>query len=439
MKDKMEYDVAIIGSGQAAWNAGITLSKSGKKVCMIENDLWGGTCPNRGCDPKKIFSNAAFQHYKTKKMEGVGVGKVEEMSWQKLMAFKNKLISPLSHELKSSFERTGIDTKNGFGHFKEGRLYVDETEVQAEKIILALGQKPVIPEIHGNEWIHDSYHFFEIEELPKKMLIIGGGYIAFELASIANQAGSDVTIIHRNNRPLRQFPQKIVSKLVDEMQKQGIKFVFDASVEEVEINGETLIAHTTKGIIKSDYILSAIGRSGDFEKMHLDLVGVKTDSNGVIVNEYLQTENENIYAIGDCVSKSVPKLTTTAILEGHYVGQLFLGKTEQPINYPVLSTAVFSFPRMAKVTTNSIVHSKKYVDLAESSFTFNLHYEKEVPSLLEFDNNNQLVNATILSNEADVLVNDLTILLTNQITGDKLSESILIFPTVQDSLKEILA
>lgn len=343
------YDVAILGSGQAAWNAGIALSKAGKNICMIENDLWGGTCPNRGCDPKKIFFQAAYQQYKSTKLNFMGVGKPNPMDWKKLFDYKQKTISPLSMQLKKSFEDSNITTIKGFGHFKEGILYADDKKINAEKVIIAIGQKPKELNILGKDLINNSYDLFETKEFPKKIVIIGGGYIAFEIASIINQIGSDVTIIHHNERPLKEFPESLVNKLVENMEKQGIKVTYNSTVQSVkEINGKKIVKTNHEEII-TDYVLSAVGRYVDFRNMNLESAGIKVNDDGIVVDDYMQTSNKQIYAIGDCVKKQIPKLTTTAILEGEYISKAIIENHSNPISYPLIPKTVFTLPKLSTV------------------------------------------------------------------------------------------
>lgn len=426
-KINMKYDIAIIGSGQAAWNLAFPLAKAGKKICMIEKDLWGGTCPNRGCDPKKLFFNIAKKHYESVQNQKNGGGKISSMDWKSTMQFKKNLINPLSNNLHNSFDHANITTIDGLGYFMGNDLYVNGSRIYADKIVLALGQKPRIPNIKGKEFFNTSYDFFDLESLPKNITIVGGGYIAFEIASFASEFGCQVQIVERGEQPLKNFPSEIVNHLVKHMESRGIKFYFNTQVESITKNSVV----TSDGTIYTDYIISAAGREINDGDMNLLDAGIEKDNNGIIVNDFMETSVSNIYAIGDCVSKKIPKLTTTAIFEGTYLSQNIFKNEPNSISYPIIPTSLYTLPQLSMLSTDNREYSRKeYVNLAESNFTYQLNNEPNIPSVIYFNDKNNITNMCILGDESDVIINDMVALM--NIKNGKTQDSIIqTFPNVQ--------
>ncbi|KAF0351513.1 dihydrolipoyl dehydrogenase family protein [Pediococcus pentosaceus] len=439
MKISETYDVAIVGSGQASWNLAIPLAKQGQKVVMLENDIWGGTCPNRGCDPKKLMSQVALNYYQAKLQASKGLGTISSFDWHALSKFKHQTIDPLTDQLHDSFQKVGITTIKAHGHFVGDKLFANRQEIHAKKIVLALGRSAVIPNILGNELLKTSTDFFDLEELPKKLTIIGAGYIAFELASIAQVAGSNVTIIQHNHRPLKQFPEVLVKDLVKQLETQGVKFLMDTDVESILGDSRHQIAHTSTGSrVESNVIIAAIGRQPNIHGVGLEESGIKADDKkGIIVDEYLQTTLPNVYATGDVISKSVPAITPTAISEAHYLSQLFTGEEKKPFSYPLIATAVYGIPRLAMVGDFSEGTNQKEISL---DTLFSSVVSSEIGSKVYLSyKNNKLVGAAMLGLHADERINELALLIQKQMMSKDLEKIDFIFPSPQSDLFKLIS
>lgn len=432
MVSEEKFDVAIVGSGQASWNLALPLAAKHFKVVMIEDDIWGGTCPNRGCDPKKLMSQVALTQYQAQLQAGVGVGTVGALDWRALSSFKHHTIDPLTHQLHTMFDTNGITTIKAHGHFSDGQLFADERAIKADKIVLALGQTPIIPDIPGRELIKTSNDFFDFPELPQRLTIIGAGYIAFELASIALIAGSQVTIIHHNQQPLKQFPAELVDELIADLKARGVRFMLDTNVQSVSGDEHQQIAHTDAGEVLSDKIIAATGRQPRVADIGLDAMGIKFNQRGIIVDKYLQTSISNIYAAGDAVNKTVPRITPTAITEGAYLSRLFSGETNEPLVYPLIATAVYAIPRLAMVgqLDGAVTHKEIQLD---HLFSSTVTSESGAKALLAFKGQ-RLVGAAMLSLRADERINELAILIQQRMQLRDLDRIDFIFPSPQTEL-----
>lgn len=210
-----KYDEIVIGSGVAGLSAAYGLKEAGKQVLVIEENLWGGTCPNRGCDPKKILLNGLETKKRVEQLLGKGFSKVPLVDWQALQAFKRTFTDPVSKNRQAELASADIDYLSGKAHFiNEHTIVVGEETITATHFVLATGQRPAILPIEGNQYLQTSTDFLSLTELPEEIIFIGAGYVAFELAMIAHAAGSKVTIVHHNQRPLKAFEEKLVKQLV---------------------------------------------------------------------------------------------------------------------------------------------------------------------------------------------------------------------------------
>lgn len=435
-----KYDIAIIGSGVGGFASASALIEAKKTVVMIEEDVWGGTCPNHGCDPKKILLSGAETIEQNIQLKGKGITEVPSINWGQLMEFKRSFTNPFPDNFKTNAEDLGIDTIKGTATFlNKNQIQVNDEIIEANNFIIATGQRPSLLNIEGKEYMNTSTDFLELDELPKSMVFLGAGYITFELASIANLAGSDVTIIHHNHRPLKGFDENYVSDLVSSMKDKGIHFAFDVDIKKVSKEDDKYTLSGNDYSLQTDYVVCAAGRVPNIEDLNLEKANVTYDKRGVQVNEFMQTSNPSIYACGDVVIKKQPKLTPVASFEGSYVASKILDDTTKAINYPAITTIVYSSPKLAKVgidISEAKEQPDKYsineIDMT-SWFTYRRMNEPIAKATLIFENK-KLVGAYTLSNQADTLINYLTILIDKKITKEDIQQMILGSPTVASDL-----
>ena len=441
---EQEFDVLIIGGGPGGLTAAYALQASGKKVGVVEKDKWGGTCPNRGCDPKKILYHATQVRDQALQLVGNGVPSPAPLMWEELMEFKESFTSGVPTEQKEGLIQAGITVLEGEAVFQDPhRVLVAGNTYVAETVILATGQDSVVLDIPGQEWLETSTDFLQMPHLPKSITFIGGGYISFELANIARGCGSEVHIIHHNDQPLKGFDQEQVASLVKRMQEQGVHFQFNEDVIQVKKRGTGFTLCLSSGAERvTDKVICAVGRKPSIEAMGLRVIGVDYSERGIVVDQYFRTSQPNIFALGDCLDKRQPKLTPVSTFEGSYVAAFIGGQQRQEIRYPLVPTIVFASPQIAQIGKVSLTEeeeqegrfSSKQLDLS-GWFTYRHRNEPLVNAKLVIDQRTGLlVGASVLGSEADQLVNLLTLCIYQRISAEIVAQQISLYPTVASDL-----
>lgn len=436
-----KFDVVVIGAGVGGMACGEKLSRGGKRVAVVENDLWGGTCPNRGCDPKKVLVGGVETQARMRQLQGKGFAEVPEVDWAQLQQFKRTFTDPASESFHRSLQQSGVETIRGQAVFLDAhRLQVGERELFAEQIVIATGQHSRILEIPGQEYLQTSTDFLSFSELPKRIVFLGAGYIAFELATIAASCGSQVTIIHHNERPLKAFAKDLVADMVNQMTQRGIDFIWDTEVSAVEKMPEGLQVSGDDLAVTCDAVICATGRVPNVAELQLEQAGVAYSAQGIAVDEHLRTNLDHIYACGDVIAKKIPKLTPVATFEGSYVADVILGKTEA-IDYPVIPTIVYGSPKLAQVgltAPEDVTAYKSQTMELTKWFTYRRANEAVAKVQLVKDNEGKLVGATVLSETADELINYLMLVLAKEITAADLEKMIIGYPTVASDLPYLI-
>lgn len=440
-----KYDTVVIGAGPAGTAAASALQAQGKKVALVEEDLWGGTCPNRGCDPKKILYTAVEAKRRTELLQKQGLQSQVELDWETLMANKRAYTKQISPATKKGMEDSGIQTYVGHAEFvTETTLKVAGTLLEAANFIIATGQRPALLDIPGKEFLQTSTDFLDLDEMPANIMIVGGGYVAFELAGIAAEAGAQVTVVLHNSHPLRAFPQGLVEDLVAELREYGVRFVENVDITEVK---QTQSGFQVKGSDNfsqvTDLIFAAVGRRPNVDHLGLTRAGVEYSKHGVIVDHHLRSTAGHIYAIGDAAASPVPKLTPVAGLEAKYVAAQLAGRDDE-VKYPVIPTIVFSLPKLAQVGMTETQAKKdparyqvKTVDMTEW-ITYKRQGEKKPQVQLIIDKmGNLVVGAACLSMEADEMINYLSILIGEKYTEKQVQEILWAYPTTASDLKYV--
>ncbi|MDN6293111.1 MAG: dihydrolipoyl dehydrogenase family protein [Alkalibacterium gilvum] len=437
------YDVVVIGSGPAGKSAASSLASKNNKVAVIENDLWGGTCPNRGCDPKKVLVSAVESQTIANQLSGKGIKDTPTVNWTDLMTFKKTFTDPVSEQSKKSLDSSGADTYYGTAEFiDEKSLKVNNNVLEADRFIIATGAHPNILNIKGKEHFLTSNDFLSLPDMPDTITFIGGGYISFEFAAIASAAGAKVNVIQYDYSPLKQFDQEFVKEVMKELEAKGVTFHLNTNVTEIKKeSGKYTLTGDNNFSLQTDLVFSSTGRAPSIDKLNLDKANVPYDKKGVKVNDYLQTSNPSIYAIGDALSKNQPKLTPVSSLEASYIVEHFSSKENKKIVYPSVPSIVFTSPKLAHVgvTIKEATEDDKNYDINEvnASKFFSYKRTNEPVSKVKVvtdKHSGQLVGATCINNEADELINYFSILINKKIKADELSELLFAYPTIASDL-----
>ncbi len=432
------FDILFIGSGQGAWNAALPLSMSGKKVAIIERDKILGVCTNYGCNPKIILDGPIKLMEDAELLETAGLHSEFKLDWGKLMDHKNKILGELPQTMEQNLKKAGVEIIRGEARFVDAHtVEVDSTNYTAETIVIAAGQRPAELNIPGEELLKTSNEFLYLPELPNEIVFIGAGYVAMELASIASRAGSRVHIVQVSDRVLNGFHQPYAQKLLEKMKNDGIQFHFNEKVTEVQQAEGQLRLVTEKGLsLDAGLIINATGRIPNVEPLGLEAAGVTYNKRGIEVNEYLQTSQAHIYATGDIIDKTQPRLTPTAVFEAKYVAGQLLGTSNEPIQYPPIATIAFTTPRIAQVgvTVEQAEENNEYtvqpIELGKQ-WDFAGRGDTDAHLKLVYDGEKKLVGATGYSQEALEIINSLTPFITLGLTAADAAKLVYAFPSFE--------
>lgn len=435
-----KFDVVIIGSGVGGGGAAYALNSGGKNVALIENDLMGGTCPNRGCDPKKVLMASVEALDAVARMDTMGVTSHGSVNWPDLMAFKRTFTDPFPQSYEQRARESGITVIKGTARLRNAHcIEVDGQPIETDTIVIATGQLPRMLDIDGKEYLKTSNDFLDLNEMPPAITFIGAGYIAFELAAIAHTAGSDVTIIHHNNRPLKELDESFVDDLVAEYTKKGIRFVFNEDIKKVSRVEEGFLVEGDSYSSKTAYVVCTAGREPNIANLNLEAVGISFSSRGIEVDEHLHATHDTIFACGDVLAKKAPKLTPTASFEGRYVADVILGRTTASLSYPPVVSIVFSSPKLAQIGVTTAVANKEpeHYSIDEIDMTSWFTYRRindPVAKVRLVRENGKLVGASAINSHADELINYLAFFMGDCLTKEDLNKVILGSPTIASDL-----
>ena len=347
-----DFDFLVIGAGSGGVRAARMAAAQGKRVAIVERQFLGGTCVNVGCIPKKLFHYAA--QYNEHFHEAAGFGwdvSPASFDWQTLVRNKDAEIQRLNRVYDNLLRNAGVTLIEGEGQLVSPTVVkVRDRTYSAEKLLIAVGSKPWMPEIPGIELAISSNEFFSLPQLPSSAVVVGGGYIAVELAGILHGLGVATTVVHRGERLLRGFDTDISHFLEMEMRKKGIGILLNENVSRVELSGESRAVQLNSGAtIKTECLLFATGRKPSLEKLGLQNTRITVGTTGhITVDEHFQTAEPSIYAIGDVVGYK--ELTPVATAEAMYlVDHLFGAGIMAKVDYSKVASAVFSHPEIATV------------------------------------------------------------------------------------------
>ena len=364
-----DYDLFVIGAGSGGIATARRAAQYGAKVGIVESDRLGGTCVNRGCVPKKLMVYAS--HFADGFEESAGYGwTVGESSfdWLKMITAVNNEVDRLNGIYQRMLDNSEVTVYRGYGKFIDPHtIAIGDQKVTAEKILVAVGGKPFKPDdIPGVEHAITSREIFNVKEQPKKIVIIGGGYIGVEFACILNGLGTEVTVVIRGEKILRGFDEDIRSEIQEGMERHGIRILNNKPKLAIakQDNGLEVTIHGHDGgkeiIVADAASLAATGRRPDLENLGLENTQVEVVNGAVAVDEYNQTAESHIYAVGDCTDRI--NLTPVAINEGRAFADTHFGGMSRQMSYENIPTAVFTTPEAATVGLSETEAKEKYGD-----------------------------------------------------------------------------
>jgi len=348
---KYDYDLFVIGAGSGGVRAARVAAGYGARVAIAEEFRVGGTCVIRGCVPKKLLAYASHFHEDFEDAAGFGWTVSEaKFDWATLIANKDREIDRLNGIYKKLLSDSKVALLESRVALVDPHMVeVAGKRITAEYILIATGARPSMPKEPGAEFGITSNEAFHLKELPRRVVVAGGGYIAVEFAGIFNGLGAKVTQLYRGEQILRGFDDDIRNTLAAEMGKKGIEIRLNTIIKRTDkIAGGYRLTLSDGTVLETDLVMYSIGRIPNTEGMGLEAAGVSIGGDGaVMVNEYSQTSIPHIYAVGDCTNRL--NLTPVAIREGHAFAETVFGKRPTAVDHHNVASAVFSHPPVGTV------------------------------------------------------------------------------------------
>lgn len=432
------YDVIFIGSGHACWHGALILKLAGKSVALVERELLGGTCTNYGCDAKILLDSPIELKEALDRYKGIGLQKEAKIDWSELMRYKKQVIGGMPGALDGMFGQFGFDVIRGEAAFKDERtIVVGDESYTAKKFVIGTGADYIPLDIPGNEFFKDSRDFLSLDEIPDHVTFVGAGIISMEFASICLSLGKKVDIVTHGSRILKQYPKKYTDKIAERMKSRGANIILNAPPKSIEKDGDSYIFRCGEDqAIRTDYILCAVGRKANIEGLGLENLGIEASDRGIVVDGHLRTAVKHIYASGDVIDKKIPKLTPTAEFESNYIALDILNPLNGAISYPAIPNLVFTLPRVGQtgITEEEASRDPSKYRIEEAPFGMTMSWlnkaETDAHMTFIFDKANHLVGASVMSEDAGVYLDFLTLIINKKIGAQDLSKMIFSFPTI---------
>lgn len=368
------YDLLIIGSGAAAFSSAIKAIEYGAKVGMIERGTVGGTCVNIGCVPSKTLLRAGEINHLSKDNPFIGLQtSAGEVDLASLITQKDKLVSELRNQkYMDLIDEYNFDLIKGEAKFVDAStVEVNGTKLSAKRFLIATGASPSLPQISGLEKMDylTSTTLLELKKIPKRLTVIGSGYIGMELGQLFHHLGSEITLMQRSERLLKEYDPEISESVEKALIEQGINLVKGATFERVEQSGEIKMVYVTvngsREVIESDQLLFATGRKPNTDSLNLSAAGVETGKNNeILINDFGQTSNEKIYAAGDVTLG--PQFVYVAAYEGGIITDNAIGGLNKKIDLSVVPAVTFTNPTVATVGLTEEQAKEKGYDVKTS-------------------------------------------------------------------------
>ncbi len=441
------FDLIALGGGSGGLSVAERAASYGKKCAVIEPDQLGGTCVNRGCVPKKVMWNAANVRHFMDVASSYGFNVENKgLDWSALVKKREQYIKNINDWYINYLVDSNIKHIQGYGKFiDKNTVEVNGKTYTADHIVISVGGEPTVPDIEGAEHGITSDGFFELTEQPKRVVIIGSGYIAVEIAGLLNTLGTEVTLLLRGQHILGRFDALVRETLTEEMINSGINILSCISLSSIEKNDAGLI--TIKGakghqVSEVDSLIWAIGRHPVTDRLNLAAAGVDADENGFVPSdEYENTNQAGIYSIGDNNNKAA--LTPVAIAAGRRLAdRLFDGKIDRKVDYSNIPTVVLRNPPIATIGLTEGEARKKHGDavkIYQTRFTpmfYSLtdHDQKTAMKLVTVGAQEKIVGCHIIGQAADEMMQGFAVAIKMGATKKDFDDTIAIHPTSSEEL-----
>jgi glutathione reductase (NADPH) len=447
---KNSFDLLVIGTGTAGTVAATLAREAGWRVGIIDYRPFGGTCALRGCDPKKVLVDAAEAVDHVRRRQHKGVAGDVLLDWQALMAFKRSFTDPVPASKEASFRDKGIIGFHGRARFT-GRctLEVEGQTLEGRTILIAAGAEPAHLGIPGEQYLVTSEKLLTLEQLPQRIVIVGGGYIAAEFSHVAARTGAKVSILGENDRLLSEFASETVDWLLPAFGAAGIEVHTGTSVESIEPRGGTYLVHASRDgqprVFEADLVVHAAGRKPDFAPMGLDSAGIEVEKGRLRLNGHLQSvSNPAVYAAGDAAGMG-PPLTPVASYDGKVAAANILKGNHLTVDYSAVPSVAFTLPPIAAVGLDEQeardrqlkfqVRCAKTADWYTARHTGQSVYGYKI--LIE-EGSGHILGAHLVGPKVDELINIFALAMRHRLTVQALKETVFAYPTNASDIGSML-
>ncbi len=438
------FDLIVIGGGSGGLAMAKRAAEYGQKVALIEGDRLGGTCVNRGCVPKKVMWYGAHVAETLHHAGAYGFTPYKgDFNWTQLVEKREAYIRRINGSYDSSLGKVNVEVITGWAKLvSKNEVDVNGTIYSAEHIALSTGGKPFVPDIPGADLGIDSDGFFELTEQPKKVAVIGAGYIAVEIAGVMHALGSDVTQVLRKHKPLREFDTDISDHLMEIMSNSGIQWKTQSEPTAlIRLDDGSISIETANGSIGTyDSVIWAIGRTPLTEGIGLENAGLSTNAKGFLeTNDWQVTAVDNIFALGDMTGRA--QLTPVAIAAGRRLAdRLYNGMKDRKLDYSLIPTVVFSHPAISTIglTEEQAIaqYGQDQIRVYRSSFNpmYYMPVEetdkvKTIMKLVVMGENEKVIGCHMIGRDADEMAQGFAVAMRMGATKSDFDDTIAIHPT----------
>ena len=449
-----KFDVTVIGGGPAGYVCAIRLSQLGLKTACVESrGSLGGTCLNIGCIPSKSLLNMSESFHRAKNFSDIGIETGEiKLNLEKMMSNKDSSVSTLTKGVEFLFKKNKVTYIKGVGSFNEKNEILvkndkSEIKIKTDKTIISTGSEPLsLPGIDFDEKkILSSTGALSISKLPKKMVVVGGGYIGLEMGSVWSRLGTEVHVIEYLDHITPGLDKEISSEFMKILKKQNIKFELNTKVERITKNEQGVVIETTnkdsKNKIEADVVLISVGRKPYTDKLNLEKIGVNLDKKGKIkVNKNFETSVKNIYAIGDVIDG--PMLAHKAEEEGIAVAELIAGQSGH-VNYDVIPGVIYTSPEVAYVGKNEEELKEKKINFKVGKFPFMANSRAKAINepegfvkILAESKTDRVLGVHIIGPHAGEMIAEMSVAMEFGASSEDIARTCHAHPTFSEAIKE---
>lgn len=438
------FNVLVIGSGVAGSTIALKCAGAGLNTAIVDCRPYGGTCAIRGCDPKKILVDAA-EYLDVKNRLPALISKSPIINWYDLIKFKKSFTDPVPQRREEAYKNAKVTMFKGKAAFdSRNSLIINNARYSADKIVIATGAKSRKLNIKGETYLINSDAFLELEELPKDIIFIGGGFISFEFAHVAARFGSKVKIIHNDNYPVNMFDKDIVSMLIDYSRNIGIDIVLNSPVNAIEKKNGKFILKADNAEFITELVVHGAGRVADIDELNLAAANIEY-GNSIFVNEYMQSvSNESVYAAGDAAAGS-PPLTPVGAAEAKITSENIINGNILKRDFKIIPSTLFTIPSLASVGLSEENAIKKKLDFRKNiSDTSSWYHSKKTGfkgtgfKVLIDNNNDRIIGAHVLSPNAENTINLITMAMHTSLTVGELKNIIFAYPSISSDIKYMI-